>query len=97
MWQGTWTNLYHNHAERKYVRFPCDRIGSLQNLWRGPCRSRSVFLCYGVHSASNREKIETRQTSVAVVIDEDVGLVARVIGEAKRRPKKYLPRSSFRV
>ena len=74
------TNLYHNHAECKYVRFSCDCISSLQNLWRGPCCSISGLLRYGVRSADNRSKLEIRQTSVTIVIDKSVGLVARVIG-----------------
>ena len=68
------TNLYHNHAECKYVRFRCDRIGSLQNLWRGPCCSISGLLRYGVRSPNDRSKLEIRQTSVTVVIDENAGL-----------------------
>jgi len=71
---GVTTNLYHNHAESKYVRFSCGCISSLENLWRGPRRSISVLLCHGVHSASNRGEFEIRQTSVTVVIDENAGL-----------------------
>ena len=90
------TNLYHNHAESKHVRFSCDRLGSLQNLWCSPYRSIFVLLCYGVRSKDNRSKFEIRQTSVAIVIDENAGLVAMVIVKAQNDPKKYLPLSSLR-
>ena len=63
------TNLYHNHAESKHVRFLCDRIGALQNLWRGPRRSVPAFLYYRARSTNNRGKLEICQTSVAAVID----------------------------
>ena len=91
------TNLYYNHAESKYIRFSCDRIGSLQNLWRGPRHSISVLLPYGVRSTNNRSKLEIRQTSVTVVIDENAGLVTMVIGEAETIERKHLLHSSFRV
>ena len=77
------TNLYYNHAESKYIHFSCDRTGSLQNLRCNPCCSVSILLRYGAHSANNRGKLEIRQTSVVIVIDENAGLVARVIGEIK--------------
>ena len=69
-----WTNLYHNHAESKHVRLACDRIGSFENLWRGPCRSVFTGLRYGIHSMNHRSGLEIRQTSVAVAIDENIGL-----------------------
>ena len=78
------TNLYHNHAESKYVRFSCNRISSLKNLRCSPCRDISVLQCYGVRSANNRTELEIRQTSVAVVIDENAGLAATVIGEVRK-------------
>ena len=68
------TNLHHNHAERKYIRFPCDRIRSLKNLRCDQRRSISSPLRYGVHSADNRDELKIGQTSVAVVIDENGGL-----------------------
>jgi len=82
------TNLYHNHAESKYVRFSCDRLCSLQNLWRGPRRSIFVLLRYRTRSAGNRSNLETRQTSVTALIDENAGLVARVTGEAQNGSKR---------
>ena len=82
------TNLYHNHAESKYVHFSCDLLGSLQNLWRGPRRSILVLLRYGTRAAGNRGNLETRQTSVTALIDENAGLVARVIGEAQNDSKR---------
>ena len=74
MWQGTKTNLYHNHAECKYVRFPCDRIDSFGNLWRSPHRSVLIGLHRRVDSANDRSELKIRQTSVTVMIDENVGL-----------------------
>ena len=68
------TDLYHNHAERKCIHFLCDLIGSLKNLWRGPCCNISVLLRYGVRCANNQSKLKIRQTSVTVVIDENAGL-----------------------
>ena len=68
------TNLYHNHAECKYVRFPCDRINSFGNLWRSPRRSVLIGLHRRVDSANDRSELKIRQTSVTVMIDENVGL-----------------------
>ena len=69
-----WTNLYDNHTESEHVRFPCDCVGSLESLRRDPSRSISVHLRCRAHSANNRGKLEVRQTSVAVVIDENAEL-----------------------
>ena len=75
MWQDTRTNLYHDHAECKYIRFLSDRISSLVNLWRGPRRSVFIGLRCGVHSTNDRSELEIRQTSMTVVIDENIMLV----------------------
>ena len=68
------TNLYHDHAESKHVRFTCDCIGTPEDLWRGPRRSISIHLCRRVHSVNNRGELEIRQTSVAAMIDENAEL-----------------------
>ena len=75
MQQGTGTNLHYDHPKSKYIRFPCDRIGSFENLWRGPRRGVFICLCYRVHFADYRRELEIRQTSVAVMTDENIGLV----------------------
>ena len=85
------TNLYHDHAERKYIQLSCDRIGSLKDLWRGPCHSISVLPHSGVRSAKNRGKLEIRQTSVTIVINENARLVTRVIDEAEITQRKTYP------
>ena len=69
-----WTNLYYNHSESKHVRFKCDCIHSLENLGHSPCHSVFIGLRCGVHSANDRSELEISQTSVVVVIDENVGL-----------------------
>ena len=91
------TNLYHNHSESKYVRFPCDHIGTLQDLWRGPCRSISVLLCCEVRSQSNRGKLKPRQTSMAAAIDKNAGLVTGSFVRPRMNQRKHLPHLSFRV
>ena len=92
----TGTNLYHDHAKRKYVRFLCALISSLQNLRRSPCRSISVCLRYRrrAYSANDRRKLKTRQTSMAVVVNEDVGLT-KVSARPKANLRKYLPLSNL--
>ena len=69
MWQGTGTDLYYDHADSEHVRFSCDRTSSLENLWCGPCR-----LHRSIYSANGRGKFKIRQTSVAIVIDKNIGL-----------------------
>ena len=79
---GVTTNLYHNHAESKYISSSCDFINSFENLWRDPCPDISVPQSCGARPMNNRRKLEIRQTGVTVVIDEDAALVASVIDEA---------------
>ena len=86
MWQNTRTNLYHDHAECKYIRFPSDRISSLVNLWRGPRRSVFIGLRCRVHSTKDRSELEIRQTSMTVVIDENI-MQLRVIDGAQNDSK----------
>ena len=68
------TNLYHNHTECKHIRFLCDRTGFLENLWRGMIGA-FIGLRRGGGSANDRGELEIHQTSVTVVIDENIGLV----------------------
>ena len=73
-WQGTWTNLYYNHSKSKHVCFSCDCIHSLNDLWCSPYHSAFVGPCFRVHSTNGRSELGIRQTSMAIVIDEDIGL-----------------------
>ena len=69
------TNLYHDHAKCKHIRFPCEYcIGSLENFWRSPRHGVFTGLCCQVHSASDRSELEIRQTSMTTAIDENIGL-----------------------
>ena len=70
------TDLYHDHAKSEDVPFPGGFIASLEDLWRGPCRSISLRLSYGtrVHSPDNCGEPEICQTCVAAIVDENVGL-----------------------
>ena len=72
--QGTGTNLHYDHSKSKHVRFPCDFVHSLDNLWRGPGSGVFSGLCYGARSTNDRSELEICQTSVAAVIDENIGL-----------------------
>ena len=69
------TNLYHKHTESKDVRLQCDRIRSLENLWRGQHRSISSPLYCGARSTNNRGKLEIGQTSVETAINKNARLV----------------------
>ena len=82
--QGKRTDLYDNHAEREHIRFPCDRISSVGNLWRSP--RGSIFIGHGVHSTNNGRELNI-QTSVTVVANENIGLV-KIIDEAQNSWKK---------
>ena len=68
------TNLDHNHAESKCIRFTRDYTNSLENFWRGPCRGIFIDLRCGIHFTNDRSELEIRQTSVAIMINENVGL-----------------------
>ena len=70
------TNLYHNHAKSKNVCFRCYFIAILENLWRSPRSSISLYLRYknGVQPANYCGKSEIRQTCTAVVVNENIRL-----------------------
>jgi len=68
------TNLHYNHSKSKHVRFPRNCIRSPNNLWRGPGNSVFIGLPCGVRSTNDRSELEIHQTSVTVVIDENIGL-----------------------
>jgi len=70
------TDLYHNHAKGECICFSRDRIGPLDDLWCGPPCGISLRLsCMdGADSVGDRGKSKIRQTSVAVVVNENVWL-----------------------
>ena len=70
------TDLYHDHAKSEDVPFPSGFIASPEDLWRGPRRSISLCTSYGiaVRSPDNCGEPEIRQTRVAVIANENVGL-----------------------
>ena len=72
--QGAGTNLYYNHSKIKHVRFPCSCVHSLENLWRVPSSGIFISLGCGVHCTIDRSELEIRQTSVAIAVDENIGL-----------------------
>ena len=51
-----------------------DSIRSLENLWCSPCCSVFIDVRCGAHSTNDRSELEIRQTSVAVVINENIRL-----------------------
>jgi len=82
--QDTGTNLYHNHPKSKHICLPCDCIGSPDNLWHGPCRSEFIDLRCEAHSTNDRSELKIRQTSVAAVINENIGLAKGYRSDSER-------------
>jgi len=76
MWGCTNTNLYRDHAKSENICLRCCFIASLENLWRGPCRSVSPYWRHKnrIQPANKRSKSEIRQTGMTVVVDDNVGL-----------------------
>jgi len=85
------TNLYYNHPKSKHVRFTRDCICSSDNLRRGPCRSVFISLRCEVHSTNDQSELEIRQTSVAVVTDENIGLAKSYRCGPKRLEENTYP------
>ena len=84
--RGTRTYLYHDHAERKYIPFPCDLIDTLEDLGRGPpC---SISLCLGdeigVDPTNDRGEPKVRQTCMAAAVNENIGLGGNQWGRLTR-------------
>ena len=59
----------------KVVYLPCDRIHTVWIIRHGPCYTGPIFLRYVVDMVEHGGKLNGRQTSVAVAIYEDAGLL----------------------
>ena len=70
------TNLDDDRAKSEHVRFLRDFISSHEYLWCSPPRSIPLWLGYknGAYSVNDRGEPEIRQTSVAAVVDKNIGL-----------------------
>ena len=89
----TRTNLHHDHTKSENVCCWCGFISFLENLRRGPRLSISLYLRYEnrVHPTNNRGKPEIRQTGLAVVVNENVGLARGCQSSLKRHGKITYP------
>ena len=74
MERHTRTDLHRYHAESRDVCLPCGCTQSREIIWRGRRYIAPISLRYGVDFAKNGGKLNSRQTSMAVAIDEDIGL-----------------------
>lgn len=70
------TDLYYNHSEGKHIRLLCIPVAFYENLRGSPPCGVSLYLGHKdrIQPTNNRGKAEVCQTSVAAMVDEDIGL-----------------------